>query len=69
MRYPLDHVFASRHFQLVELRRLPDIGSDHFPILVILDYDPGAVSDEEPLPDAGDKQEADEAIEEGKSDN
>ena len=69
MRYPLDHVFASRHFQLVELRRLPDIGSDHFPILVILDYDPGAVSDEERLPDAGDKQEADEAIEEGKSEN
>ena len=69
MRYLLDHVFASRHFRLVELRRLPDIGSDHFPILVILDYDPGAVSDEEPLPDAGDKQEADEAIEEGKSEN
>ena len=69
MRYPLDHVFASRHFQLVELRRLPDIGSDHFPILVILDYDPGAVSDEEPRPDPGDKQEADEAIEEGKSEN
>ena len=69
MRYPLDHVFASRHFRLVELRRLPDIGSDHFPILVILDYDPGAVSDEEPRPDPGDEQEADEAIEEGKSDN
>jgi endonuclease/exonuclease/phosphatase (EEP) superfamily protein YafD len=32
-RVPLDHVFASRHFLLVELRRLPDIGSDHFPII------------------------------------
>ncbi len=69
MRYPLDHVFASRHFQLVELRRLPDIGSDHFPILVVLDYDPGAASDEEPRPDAGDEQEAEEAIEKVKSEN
>lgn len=32
MRYPLDHVFASQHFFLVELRPLPDIGSDHFPL-------------------------------------
>lgn len=68
-RFPLDHVFASRHFLLVELRRLPDIGSDHFPILVILDYDPGDAVDEEPQPDAGDEQEADEAIDKGKSDN
>jgi endonuclease/exonuclease/phosphatase (EEP) superfamily protein YafD len=68
MRYPLDHVFASRHFLLVELRRLPDIGSDHFPILVVLDYDPGAsVTGEEPQPDAGDEQEAEEAIDEGKA--
>lgn len=68
MRYPLDHVFASKHFLLVELRRLPDIGSDHFPMLVVLDYDPGvAAADEEPQPDAGDEQEADEVIDKGKS--
>ncbi len=68
MRYPLDHVFASQHFLLVELRRLPDIGSDHFPMLVVLDYDPGAsMTDEEPQPEAGDEQEADEAIDEGQS--
>jgi len=69
MRYPLDHVFASHHFLLVELRRLPDIGSDHFPMLVVLDYDPEASMDEEPQPEAGDKQEADETIEEGKANN
>jgi endonuclease/exonuclease/phosphatase (EEP) superfamily protein YafD len=67
LRYPLDHVFASQHFLLVELRRLPDIGSDHFPMLVILDYNPGASTDEEPQSDAGDEQEADEAIDKGKS--
>ena len=69
LRYPLDHVFATRHFLLVELRRLPDIGSDHFPMLVVLDYDPGSISDEEPQPEAGDEQEADEAIEKGKSES
>lgn len=68
LRYPLDHVFASKHFLLVELRRLPNIGSDHFPMLVILDYDPRAsVANEEPQPEAGDKQEAEEAIDKGKS--
>lgn len=69
MRYPLDHVFASKHFLLVELRRLPDIGSDHFPMLVILDYDPGDSVDEEPQPEAGDEQEADDAIDKGNSNN
>jgi hypothetical protein len=66
LRYPLDHLFASPHFLLVELRRLPDIGSDHFPLLVVLDYDPHApVIDEQPQPEAGDEQEAEEAIAEG----
>jgi endonuclease/exonuclease/phosphatase (EEP) superfamily protein YafD len=69
LRFPLDHVFASRNFLLVELRRLPDIGSDHFPLLVVLDYDPGASVDEEPRPETGDEQEAEEAIEKGKSDD
>jgi len=36
LRWPLDHVFASPHFRLVELQRLPSIGSDHFPLLVEL---------------------------------
>lgn len=63
MRYPLDHVFASGHFRLVELRRLPAIGSDHFPMLVVLDFDPSAVvQQEEPEADAGDEEEAKEAI-------
>ena len=36
IRWPLDHVFVSSHFKLVKLLRLPDIGSDHFPLLVEL---------------------------------
>lgn len=70
LRYPLDHVFASRHFLLVELRRLDDIGSDHFPLFVVLDYDPDAsAANDEPQPDAGDKQEAEEAIDEGEAED
>lgn len=39
LRWPLDHIFCSGHFQLADLRRLPAIGSDHFPILVELALD------------------------------
>ncbi|TVP98948.1 MAG: endonuclease [Planctomycetaceae bacterium] len=68
LRFPLDHVFASQHFLLVDLRRLPDIGSDHFPMLAVFDYDPRAsVRNEKRQPDADDKQEADEAIDQEKS--
>lgn len=40
LRWPLDHVFVSHHFALNGLRRLPNCGSDHFPILVSLTYAP-----------------------------
>ncbi len=36
IRWPLDHVFHSHHFTLREIRRLPSIGSDHFPLLTRL---------------------------------
>ena len=32
LRWPLDHLFVSPHFELMQIDRLPDIGSDHFPI-------------------------------------
>ena len=39
-RYPLDHFFYTYDFNLVELRRLEDIGSDHYPIMMTLEYVP-----------------------------
>lgn len=36
LRWPLDHVFCSSHFELCELRRLPKSGSDHFPMYISL---------------------------------
>ena len=32
LRWPLDHLFISPHFELIQIDVLPDIGSDHFPI-------------------------------------
>ncbi len=34
LRWPLDHVFCSSHFYLRQLKRLPSIDSDHFPIFI-----------------------------------
>ena len=42
LRVPLDHVFHSRHFRLIRMRRLAAGGSDHFPIYISLSYEPDA---------------------------
>lgn len=39
LRWPLDHIFCSKHFMLVNLKRLSSLGSDHFPILVEVGLD------------------------------
>lgn len=36
MRWPLDHIFCSHHFRLGALKRLPKMGSDHFPVMLRL---------------------------------
>lgn len=68
MRWPLDHVFFSDEFQVESLRRMPSIGSDHFPVSVRLRYAP----DEEhradaPEEQAGDRREAHRTIGKAKS--
>ncbi|WP_445660016.1 endonuclease/exonuclease/phosphatase family protein [Acinetobacter sp. F16] len=65
-RWSLDHVFHSTDFALVHMERLPHVGSDHFPVYVVLQT--GRVfeqfQDELEQTDA-DEQEAQEAIQEG----
>ncbi|MDW7772084.1 MAG: endonuclease/exonuclease/phosphatase family protein [Desulfobulbaceae bacterium] len=58
MRWALDHIFLSRHFKLVSMQRLEKIGSDHFPILVILKFHPLFTREQEnPQPDKEDINE------------
>lgn len=59
LRWPLDHLFHSRHFTVTTIKRLPHIGSDHFPLFTELSYNPARGEDQEGLtPDADDESRA-----------
>lgn len=64
IRFPLDHFFHSKHFRLVDFRRLAYFGSDHFPVYIELSYEPDAEIEQEDLKaDASEREEAREKIE------
>ena len=65
-RFPLDHIFHTDHFKLVELIRLSHIGSDHYPMYVKLEYTGHKNGQNPPEADAKELEEADERIEDGK---
>ncbi|WP_025764449.1 endonuclease/exonuclease/phosphatase family protein [Dyadobacter tibetensis] len=63
LRFPLDHVFCSTDFKLIKLIRGINFNSDHFPIVITLQYEPAAhLEQEEPEADAEEQAEADEKI-------
>lgn len=63
IRWPLDHIFHSNHLTLSFIRRLPSIGSDHFPVLAELVYDQLLGQQQEGLEaDEDDKAWAEEKI-------
>ena len=64
LRWPLDHVFHTSDFTLINLKRLKSIDSDHFPVFVKLNYEPrGRSFQEKPEKANGDEKEwADEKI-------
>ncbi len=67
LKWPLDHLFASREWMLGEFRRLDDIGSDHFPILVELCHQPEAAAIQDGnAPEPGDGRDAQDHIDEGR---
>ncbi|MES2646498.1 MAG: endonuclease/exonuclease/phosphatase family protein [Bacteroidota bacterium] len=68
-RWPLDHIFHSSHFKLVNMKRVGTVNSDHFPMYVKLDYEPENKLDQPAVkPEASTKKEAAETIQEGKND-
>lgn len=69
LRWALDHVFHSACFGLVDIKRLPDIGSDHFPLLTVLYYDPKVVAYQQnnvPLATKSDVRQAEQCIARGR---
>lgn len=66
-RWPLDHVFHSCDFLLLKLKRLENIGSDHFPIYIKLVYEPEIqnLNGETEEVEAEEEEWADEKIEKG----
>jgi endonuclease/exonuclease/phosphatase (EEP) superfamily protein YafD len=70
LRYPLDHIFYSGEFGLLTLKKLENIGSDHFPLLIGLNYEPDDDNTEGlEKTDASEEVEVEEKIEEGKSES
>jgi endonuclease/exonuclease/phosphatase (EEP) superfamily protein YafD len=65
-RYPIDHLFVSDGFHLVDLERVKVLGSDHFGIFTTL----AAGQKDQAKPDASaeEEQKAQEMVEEGAED-
>lgn len=66
-RWPLDHVFHSGDFLLLRLKRLENMGSDHFPIYIKLVYEPEIKDLNGETEEVNEEEEewADEKIEKG----
>jgi endonuclease/exonuclease/phosphatase (EEP) superfamily protein YafD len=62
LRWPLDHIFHSKDFELITIARQPFVGSDHFPMyysLALVEHDHNAPP---AAPSKSDFDEADELI-------
>ncbi len=69
MRWPLDHIFHSDDFALVSIERLPDVGSDHFPMYYCFELSPAASGNAPPPASSDDLAEAEETIDTEKNRN
>jgi len=64
LRWPLDHVFHTKDFTLIEIAREKNIGSDHFPMYIKLNYEPSAevINEDTDEADEEEKEWAEEKI-------
>jgi endonuclease/exonuclease/phosphatase (EEP) superfamily protein YafD len=64
LRYPIDHVFHTGHFTVAGLERLPEFGSDHFPMFAALVFQPETATppSRTPDPEGDDLQQAEQTI-------
>ncbi len=64
LRWPLDHIFHSRHFTVCRVNRLPFFGSDHFALATELCFTPDKNGNRQGLePDQSDRSWAQSIIE------
>jgi endonuclease/exonuclease/phosphatase (EEP) superfamily protein YafD len=69
LRFPIDHVLFNPEFRLRAIELLPDIGSDHLPLLARLCHAPGdAGAPHAAPPTEAERRRAREAIEDGRAD-
>lgn len=69
LRWPLDHLFMSPDFTLVDMQVLENVGSDHLPVTATVCLAPRAakvLNDEPEKPDASDHKDMRDAIRDGK---
>lgn len=69
LRWALDHIFHSACFTVIDIKRMPSIGSDHFPVLTTLKYEPEMTNKQQqnaPKAEAEDIAVTDNKIAEGK---
>lgn len=65
VKWPLDHLFISRDFRLVKMKRPKKTGSDHYPMYAKISYEPARKHEQVPEPvDHEDMKAADRDIRE-----
>lgn len=69
LRWPLDHIFHSDDFMLVSIERLPDVGSDHFPMYYCFELAPSSSGNTPPPASSDDLAAAEETIDTEKNRN
>lgn len=67
LRWPLDHLFVSKEFRLMDIARGKNVGSDHFPFYAKLSLEPDIAEEQDvPEPTAEERKNAENQIQKEK---